>query len=221
MSDIDIFGPLINLAVGPSRAVESFLREWLDTYLAAYERDNGLPSHTYARPASWLKVNLLEGLPGEDMSPTLVIIARGSVGGPHRQNRSYDVPMGIGIAVITSSFEEDGAREVAGALGASILTSMFHKPNLRGVDYPNGRMGGRLRVLSWDDVRLDDLAGEESRTRAILRMEFTITVSAVLELNAGPDSPDPPDDDDGTHTPPGALPTVETTEVTVTKEDIS
>lgn len=223
MSDSDIFGPLLNLAVGPSRAVEDFLKEWLDTYMAAYERDNGIPPHTYARPASWLKVNLLEGLPGEDMSPTLITIARGAVGGPQRQNRSYDVPMGIGVAIITSSFEEDGAREVAGAMGAAVLTSMFHKPNLRGVNYPNGRMDGRLRVISWSDVRLDDLAGEESRTRAILRMEFTVTVSAVLELNGGPDIPDPThdDDDDGTHIPPGTLPTVATTKVTVTKEDIA
>jgi hypothetical protein len=215
MSDTDIFGPLLNLAVGPSRAVEALLKRWIDTYLAAYERDNSLAPDHYARPASWLQTNVLEGLPGEDQSPTIIVVNRGAQGTPIRQSGGYDVPVSVGTAVVTSSFEGDGAREVAGALGSAILGIMAHRRNV------DGAMDGRLRVESWQDFRLDDLPGEESRTRGLLRMEFTINVSNVVKLRGGPAVPDPPHDPDdtGTHTPPGSLPTVAEHDVTVTKED--
>jgi hypothetical protein len=221
VSDSQVFGPMINLAVGPSRAVEDFLREWIDTYLAAYERVNELDVHSYSRPQSYLKVNLLEGLPGEDMSPTIIIISRGAANRTEQAGRVYSAPMNLAVAVVTSSFDSDGAREVAGAYGAAIVTAMLHKRNLRGAAYPNGRLDGRLRVLSWDDFRLDDLIGTEARTRALLRLEFSIMVNDVVQLDRGPELPDPPDTDDdpGVHPPPTDLPTVLTTTVNVQKED--
>lgn len=213
MSYLDIFGPMVNLAVGPSRAVEVHLRKWIDTYLVAYEEVNGLDPHTYARPQSWLKVNLLEGIPGEDMSPTVIIASRGANGAPTRQSGHYDILMDVGIAVVTSSFEGDGAREVAGALGTAIVLPLLHK----NLDAP------KMKVISWDDVRLDDLSGEEAKTRAILRLEFTIAAEQVFKREGGPAQPDPPHDDDttGTHFPPDSLPTVQQTITTVTKEDPS
>lgn len=213
MSFEAIFGPMTNLAVGPSRAVEDHLRKWVDTYLVAYEEVNGLDQHTYARPQSWLKVNLLEGIPGEDMSPTVVIVSRGANGAPRRQSGHYDIQMDIGIAVVTTSFEGDGAREVAGALGTAIVLPLLHK----NLDAP------RIKVISWDDVRLDDLAGEEAKTRAILRLEFTVAVEQVFKREGGPAEPIPPHDDDDPPViiPPGSLPTVQQTILTFTKEDPS
>jgi hypothetical protein len=213
MSYLDIFGPMINLAVGPSRAVETHLRTWLDTYLVAYEEVNGLVPHTYARPQSWLKVNLLEGIPGEDMSPTVIIASRGANGTPTRRSGHYDIMMDVGIAVVTTSFEGDGAREVAGAIGTAIVLPMLHK-NLA---------APKLKVISWDEVRLDDLSGEEAKTRAILRLAFTVAAEQVFKREGGPAVPDAPHDDDetGTHFPPNSLPTVQQTITTVTKEDPS
>jgi hypothetical protein len=141
MSDNDIYGPLINLAVGPSRAVEAHLKAWLDTYLSAYESDNAIDLYTIARPASWIQTNLLASYPGEDISPSIIIIARGANSTPVRQSGGYDIPMDIGIAVVTTSFESDGAREVAGTYGAAILAIMSHRRNI------DGRLNGRLRVL--------------------------------------------------------------------------
>lgn len=214
MSYLDIFGPMANLAVGPSRAVEAHLKTWMNAYLLAFEDLYDLDPYTYARPQSWLKVNLLEGLPGEDMSPTVVIVSRGANGAPTRQSGQYDIMMDIGIAVVTTSFEGDGAREVAGALGTAIVLPMLHKSNI----------GERMNVISWDDVRLDDLAGEESKSRAILRLEFTVAVEQVFKRTGGPTTPVPlpPDEDDPpVVVPPGSLPTVNQTITTVTKEDPS
>lgn len=209
MSESDIFGPLINVQDLP-RSIEDQIQKWIDFYLAAVERDHGLNPPHYQRPASYMKVNLLEGLPGEDMSPTVIIVTRGGNSKPERRGRVIDLPMDVGIAVVTSSFESDGAREVAGAHGAAISALLMHR---RHVD---NRMGGSLHVQSWDDVRLDDLSGEESRTRAILRLEFTVLVRGVIELGAGPTTDDPPDDP---YQPPGDWPTVLTHQATVSKEE--
>jgi hypothetical protein len=215
MSDNDIYGPLINLAVGPSRAVEAHLKAWLDTYLSAYESDNAMDLYSIARPASWIQTNLLASYPGEDISPSIIIIARGANSTPVRQSGGYDIPMDIGIAVVTTSFESDGAREVAGTYGAAILAIMSHRRNI------DGRLNGRLRVLGFSDYRLDDLPGEESKTRGLVRMEFIVNVSNIVKLTGGPVQPDPPHDvdDSGTHIPPGVLPTVNSVAVTVSKED--
>jgi hypothetical protein len=215
MSDNDIYGPLINLAVGPSRAVETHIKNWIDTYLSAYESDSALDLYSIARPASWIQTNLLSTYPGEDMSPAIIIIARGANGKPVRQSGGYDIPMDIGIAVVTTSFEGDGAREVGGAYGAAILAILSHRRNI------DGAMNGRLRVLEFSDYRLDDLPGEEQRTRGLVRMEFIVNVSNIVKLTGGPATPDPPHDvdDAGTHIPPGSLPTVNEIDVTVTKED--
>lgn len=215
MTDTNLFGPLLNLAVGPSRAIEEFLRRWLDTYMVDVEADAGLNPHTYARPQSWVRVNLLQGLPGEDLSPTLLIVNRGANGRTERQSGTYNVPLAIGIAVVTSSYEGDGAREVAGAIGAAAVGALLHRRNI------DGAMNGRLRVESWDDVRLDDVAGEDARTRAICRLEFTIRLNNVVNLRGGPDVPDPEHDEDepGDHEPPAPLPTVLTHIETLTKED--
>jgi hypothetical protein len=215
MSDSDLYGPLINLAVGPSRAIEAHLKTWIDTYLSAYESDHGLALYSIARPASWLQKNLLDTYPGEDISPSIITIARGANGKPVRQSGGYDIPLDIGIAVITTSFEGDGAREVGGAYGAAILAILSHRRNI------DGALNGRLRVLEFSDYRLDDLPGEESRTRGLVRMEFMINVSNVVKLTGGPITPDPPHDvdDTGTHIPPGVFPTVNSTITTVTKED--
>lgn len=213
MSYLDIFGPMVNLAVGPSRAVEEHLKTWMNAYLLAFEDLYDLDPYTYARPQSWLKVNLLEGLPGEDISPTVVIVSRGANGAPRRQSGQYDIMMDIGIAVVTTSFEGDGAREIAGALGTAIVLPMLHKSNI----------SDRMKVISWDDVRLDDLAGERAGTRAILRLEFTVAVEQVFKRTGGPATPVPiPDEDDpGVVIPPDSLPTVLQTITTVTKEDPS
>lgn len=216
MSVTDVFGELINLAVGPSRAVEGHLKKWVDTYMSAYEEYNGTTPYYYVRPQSWIKTNLLSTLPGEDLSPAVITIVRGAVGGPQRQSGGYDIPLGVGVAVVTSSFEGDGARESAGAIGAAVLGIMSHKRNL------GGRMNGRLRVQSWSDFRLDDLPGEEAQTRGLLRMEFVINVTNVTNLlTNGPDEPDPPYDEDNppVYVPPGSLPTVATHNVNVIKED--
>lgn len=209
MSDLDIFGPLLNPQDLP-RSIEAQIKKWIDYYLAGVERSHNFDPPHYQRPASYLKVNLLEGIPGEEMSPCVVIVTRGANNRPERRGRLIDLPMDVGLAVVTSSFEADGAREVAGALGTAIVAIMMHRRHI------DNRMGGKLHVQSWDDVRLDDFSGEEARTRAILRLEFTVLVRGLIELGAGPTTDDPPVDP---YEPPGDWPTVATHQATVSKED--
>lgn len=205
----DIFGNVVNLQDVP-RSVEAHLKKWANTNIAAAERAAGITPPHYSRPMSWMKLNLLEGIPGEEMSPAIIIVTRGGNGKPEQTGRTFNLPLDIGIAIVTSSYDGDGAREVAGALGWSVLAAMIHRRNL------DGQMDGKLRVISWDDVRLDDLAGEEARSRAIMRLEFTIMVDGVVDLGAGPTTPDPPLDP---YPPPGDWPTVLTHSTTIRQED--
>lgn len=209
MAENDISGPLLNIHDVP-RSVEIHLRKWIDTKLSVVERDRGLDERTYARPASYEKVNLLEGIPSEDMSPTVIIVTRGDSGPPERAGRSWSIPLDLGVAAVTTSFSGDGGREVAGAYGAAILGCLLHRRNL------DGLMNNKLRVESWDGVRLDDLPGEESRTRGIIRLMFTIRISEIVWNAAGPDIPDPVDEPPE---PPPDWPTVLTTQIDVRKED--
>jgi hypothetical protein len=212
-----IFGAITNPQDLP-RAVEGHLKKWLDTDLAAIEREAGYTPPHYSRPASYLKVNLLEGIPGEESSPAIIIVSRGANGKPEKSARTGTRPyptstislgMDVGIAVMTSSFEGDGAREVAGAYCWAIAAAMLHRRDL------DGRMDGKLHVESLDDLRLDDLPGEEARTRAMLRLEFTIRVNNFIDLGSGPSTPDPPTDP---YPAPGNLPTVATHTETISKE---
>lgn len=207
MTEGNRFGPLVNIQSAP-RAVEEHIKFWIDTYLNGVEEDSGLDLHTYARPASYRKVNLLQGIPSEDMSPTVIIITRGDAEAPRRDGKTYTLPLDLGVAIATSSFEGDGAREVAGAYGAAVFGLMMHKRNL------DGRMDDKLRVVSWDGVRLDDLAGvgEEFRTRAIIRLEFTLQITGVLWSTSGPLIPDVPVDPD----PSTPWPTVNVGQATTT-----
>jgi hypothetical protein len=214
------FGPVSNIQDVP-RAVEAHVRKWISTYLAAAERAAGhaptdLPF--YARPNSYLKVNLLEGLPGEENSPTIIIVTRGGNGRPEKSRpaaripygASHSLPLDIGIAVFTASYDGDGAREVGGAYGWSIAMLMMQRRDL------DGAMDGRIRVESWDDIRLDDVAGEEARTRAILRLEFTIRLNDYGDAGQGPTTPNPPSDP---YAVPSDWPTVATVTSTLSKED--
>jgi hypothetical protein len=196
---MNIFGNLTNLHE-VSRAVRDFHFKWFDTYLCEVERQAGLTPRYYSRDASYRMVNMVTGRIA-DLSPTTVIVTRGGNGRPERNGNSYDLPLDIGMAHITSSFEGDGAREAAGAFAAATIGMMMQRRSL------DGAMGGQLRVISWDDVRMDDLAETDQLTRAVIRLEFTVAVKGVLQPGAGPADDTPPPDP----TPdPGSWPTVAT-----------
>jgi hypothetical protein len=209
MSRTNSIGPLTNLH-HVSVAVRDLHRKWIDTYLSDVERDNGLTPRVYTRPASYAMVNLLTAVPGEDMSPSVIIITRGANRSVERQGNSFDVPLDVGIALVTTSYEGDGARDAAGAYAAATAGLLMHRKRL------DGAVGGSCIVQSWDDIRLDDLPAEEQRTRAIVRLEFTVLVKDVLRTGvAGFTAPNPPADPT---VEPGSRPTVLTHTTTLTKE---
>lgn len=212
MSDLAIFGPLFD----PTRVaddVETFIKRWIRDYLSAVERQQGLTpgQATTARPTSWIKRNLLADIPGEDMTPAIVIVSRGANGPPRITPQGSQIPMDIGIAAVTAGAGEptDAARKFAGRYSIAIAGMMWHKRNLDVVP-------GRYRVLSWDDYRLDDLPAEEARTRAIARLEFTINVNDFIAMASGPATPTEEPDP---FPPPDDRPTVADPQVTVRQED--
>jgi hypothetical protein len=121
-------------------------------------------------------------LTGESLTSARLpmIVTRGGNGRPERNGNSYDLPLDIGIAHMTSSFEGDGAREAAGAFAAATVGMMLQRRSL------GSAMNGRLRVSSWDDIRMDDLPETDQLTRAVLRLEFTVREGGVDPAWCGP-----------------------------------
>lgn len=186
MSRNNIFGPLTNLQ-GVPRSIRDFHAKWFDTYLCDVERDAGYDPRYYSRESNYVLVNLLTGRI-VDVSPAIIIVTRGANRAPEKSGRSYDLALDVGIAHVTSGYEGDGAREVAGAFAAATVGMLIHRRSL------DGAMDGTLRVASWDDVRLDDLPAEEQMSRAIVRLEFTIIVKDIIDPSGGPAVPIPPPD---------------------------
>jgi hypothetical protein len=196
---MNLFGPFVNLH-DVSRAVRDFHQLWFDTYLCEVERQSGYTPRYYSRDGAYRLVNMLTGRIG-DISPVTIIVTRGGNGRPERNGRSYDLPLDIGIAHVTSSFEGDGAREAAGAFAAATVSLMLQQRSL------GSALNGRLRVSSWDDIRMDDLPETEQLTRAVLRLEFTVLVKDVVDPAGGPAINTPPADPT---LDPGLWPTVAT-----------
>lgn len=211
--DVD-FGPLAN-PHDVGRSIRDHHKKWIDTYLAAVEDFNGKPQGPfaggYARPVTYAIRNVLESLPGEEDTPAIYIVQRGGATDPGQPRRGWDITWQIGIACVTASFEDDGAREVAGAYAIATAGLMLQRRNL------DARMDGKLRVVQYVEVRMDDVPGREARNRAIVRQEFLVQQSSVVWSDAGPINLDDPPPDP--YVPPGDWPPVEDVQVTTSKED--
>lgn len=213
---MSIFGPLPN-PHAISRAIRDHHHKWIDFYLVGVEDQYGMPlgeaNGGFARPVTYIMRNMLESLPGEEDTPAIVVVARGGVPEPGQRRRGWDLTWDIGVACITSSFEDDGARWAAGAYAAATAGIMLQRRNI------DGRMDDTLRIVRYDEIRLDDLPGREARGRAIVRQEFSLQQTDAVWGTAGPGHLDDPPNDP--YTPPGDWPTVEEggVQIDITKED--
>jgi hypothetical protein len=211
MSRSNIFGPLTNPQELPV-AVRNVIIKWIDTYLSEVERNAGLEPRTLIRPQSYSLVNIITSVPSNEVSPLVLIVTRGLNGTPVKNGDSYDLPLDVGLAIVTNSFMGDEAREAAGRYAIATAGILLHRRTL------DGAIEGSCRVESWDDMRLDDLPATEQGSRAIVRLEFTVILKDVLRTGVyGPPTPEPPPDP---VPDPGPFPTVAETTVTLKSEDI-
>lgn len=205
--------PQFDYLTGPhelTQAVEAHIRRWIDTYLSEVERQNDLAPRHLARPRAYIHKQRLEALPGEDQNPAIILVSRGNREA-FRQTKGGEVtvPYDLGIAVVVNG-TEDSVRRNGGMYGIAIAGMMLHARR-RTLD---GQLDGRIRVLDFNQFALEDTLDEDTRSQAIVRLEFTVTIKNAIHIGAGPANPDPPPDPEN---PPGPWPTVDDVITTIEK----
>lgn len=207
--------PQFDYLTGPhelTQAVEAHIRRWIDTYLSEVERQNDVPARHLARPRAYIHKQRLEALPGEDQNPAIILVSRGNREQFREvQGGELTIPYDLGIAAVVNAPEEY-VRRNGGMYGIALAGMMLHARR-RTLD---GALNNRCRVLEFNQFFLEDTQDEDSRTQAIVRLEFTVTVKNALHIGAGPAQPDPPVDPE---TPPGPWPTVDEVITTIQKEN--
>src|SRR4051812_25126202 len=96
-----VFGPMMNLTL-PERVIKEHLQKWMDYYLVQAEiEDPFFTARQVQRPMSWVRTNRLQTLPGEDATPTVIMVARGSTENPRKKGTGlYDINMFCGVAAV-------------------------------------------------------------------------------------------------------------------------
>lgn len=205
--------PQFDYLTGPhelTQAVEAHIRKWIDTYLAEVERQNDIEPRHLSRPRAYIHKQRLEALPGEDQNPAIILVSRGNREAFRNNNGGeITIPYDLGIAAVVNA-PEQYVRRNGGMYGIAIAGLMLHARR-RSLD---GALDGRVRVLDFNQFQLEDTQDEDSRTQAIVRLEFTVTVKNAIKLGAGPAQPDPPTDPE---IPPGPWPTVDDVITTIEK----
>jgi hypothetical protein len=210
---MSVFGPMVSFTA-PERAIKAHIKKWISYYLAQAEIADSREPGKIQRPLSYVRTNRLSTIPGDDVTPQILIAVRGDDGVPRRKGSgAYDVTLAVGVAVVTGSTDQDYARDMAGVYAVSLAALFLHRPRF------DGLLGGKLRVVEWGGVRMDDLANDSERTMTLIRMPLTIEAKEVVSAFKGPyDLDEPPTDPT---TPHPDWPLVEVIEVEVEPKEIT
>lgn len=206
----EAFGPLV-ATWNVEQVIVSVYREWLPTYLAAVERQNGLANKTLPRPPEAesyyggldFETEVQYGLPA-------VIVTVNPTGRPERRSTGYSQAYDIQVGCVIEMPSEEEARMVASLYGAASML-LVQLGGLRG-------LAERTVMESAPAVEFVD---PERRQLARSVIGFTVYVETII-LESGPagetitESPEIPSANPEER--PAERPTVATTHLTVLGE---
>lgn len=192
------YGPLISFHDAEAALVEH-IKVWIDAYLAGREEVVGVDYNTFARPASWFVKQTFTALPGEDRTPAVIVVSNGFSEPPQRRgDGTYDVYLRLAVAGLAHAVEAEYARELAGHYQAALLGICLQQKKL---------LGGRMKLNDFEDLGLDDVDEDQTRTLCAARLEFVYQVQDFASEFGGPKTvPAPP-------TPLPGDPTVQTVDI--------
>lgn len=208
MSVDPVFGP----SVGQRHvkgAVEQTIKRWIETYLAAIERAEGLEPRELHVPDPGNYVLKDDGALNkrpEDQLPAILVLCPGTAGDPEPESEGlYRVPFLVNVAAIVSSSDPDFVSELADFYASALRDLLVH----------NGSLGGFANSAVWKGSRTDDLKPEDNRSIAAGVNVFHIYVPGVVQRGAGLKAPpeDPYEEIE--------LPTITDVEVELKPEEIT
>lgn len=174
MTDTE-FGPLQSFH-DVEEALITHLKLWIDAWLCARERFSGLTCGSLARPKSYITKQTFMELPGEDRTPSIIVVSSGFSEKPHMHgDGTFDAYMRMAVAALVHAPETQQARNIAGHYQAAITGILTHKKKF-----------GTARVHEWEGLNLEDIDEDQSRTLAAMRLEFTVMVENFANSKGGP-----------------------------------
>lgn len=206
-----LFGPIVD-AGQVQQAIQDTILTWIDTYLVAVERANGLADRYYDRPRSWRIDDSVRKLP-EDQMPVLLVVSGGDLDEPAdtRGDGLLDEIHDVGITIIGKA----GRRADTALLARRYATALKLLLNHKGGDF-----GGVCRLASKPAARTDEVIRGERNNAAVDReylgvayVTFRVLVTGAMSRAGGPTTPAPVPPDPAPPYPAG--PTVQTVDVTV------
>lgn len=208
MSVDPVFGPSIHER-HVQYAVKDTIQLWIETYLAAVERREGLEPHSIPVPDPGNYVLKDDGNLNkrpEDSLPAILILCPGTTDEASVDGEgSYRVPFLVNVAAIVSSGDPGYVSDLAKLYTSALRDLLIH----------NGSLRGFAQTSVWKGSRTDDLKPEDDRSIASGVNVFRIYVSGVVQRGAGLKAPpgDPYEEIE--------LPTVTDVEVELKPEEIA
>jgi len=190
MTDVN-YGPLIGFT-DVEKLLMAHVKNLIDPWLGARERQQGIVPGTIARPRSFIRKQSFMALPGQERTPSIIIVSDGFRDPTNRsgtgQHQAY---LRIGVAAFVMASESEATRDLAGHYQAALL----------GLLLKHRSIGPGMYVTELRDMKVDDVDEEAAgRSMCAVRIELTYCVMNFVEdLNPpliDPDLPlDPAPDD--------------------------
>jgi hypothetical protein len=167
---------------------------WMNTWLAARERQQGLAYNTITRPRSYLIKQSFAALPGEEQTPIVIAVSDGFASEPTRRGSGrYDAYLRFGIAGVC--YGTDGsARKMCGHYQTALLGICTRHRSIN---------SGEIDMIDFVNMRIEDIDEEViGRSFASIRLEMVYRVndfaseSPALDLIVPPPDPELPQPDD-------------------------
>ena len=201
----DVFGPL----VGGHTVQEAFyhtLQTWLPTYIAEFNRVLGgdiltNPTEYRVRPENRVLSPRTEA--------TVLVVCDGTTGTPQRHAGKTRAVWNVQASVCVSGpLDWQETQALTFAYGAAVRAAIAQHEDLDGV----------AESSMWTGEKYLEKEHLANRTISLIVVEFNVTTSATIDVNAGPPSPDYTGE--GSVSDPSILPYPDAPAVTGAKVDL-
>jgi hypothetical protein len=180
------FGPIIDYARVENAIRDQVLLPWIDTYLVAVERENGIRARTITRPRDW-KVQEDLTVTAEKNLPVLYMVSGGETEDPQDdgEGRLWST-LSMAAVVALKDTTRDTTRETTRRYAAAVAALVQHKL---------GEAGLGIRLASRPRQSFDEAISTPTPTRSFIfgvaYVSFNTQVDTVRYSRGGPDEPFP------------------------------
>jgi hypothetical protein len=156
-------------------ACQATIEEFIEDYLAEYERQNGLAVKTIPVFKTYTQVNEFRDWAGNE-TPVCVIVSPGLNGKAAKKgDGTYTGQFVLGVAAIVQANNRDATNKLSRAYGAVLRQLLLQQRGMQGVASGN----------TWEDEKYNDVPESEDRAQASAQVLFTVEVPGIVDASRG------------------------------------